>query len=77
MDTREIGRMVRQKRKAYGLTQTEAAGMCNVGIRFLSELENGKPTLQAGKLLHVLEAFGFEITITERGKHGSARSVQR
>ncbi len=77
MDTREIGRMVRQKRKAYGLTQTEAAGMCNVGIRFLSELENGKPTLQAGKLLHVLEAFGFVITITERGKHGSAGSVQR
>ena len=43
MDINEIGSMVKKKRKAYGLTQKEAAGLCNVGVRFLSELENGKP----------------------------------
>ena len=26
----------KKKRKAFRLTQQEAAGMCNVGIRFLS-----------------------------------------
>ena len=46
--------------------QADAAGLCNVGIRFMSELENGKPTLQVGKVLHVLEAFGFLVTITHR-----------
>lgn len=66
MEISDIGRMVRRKRKAFGLTQAEAAGMCNVGVRFLSELENGKPTLQIGKVFHVLASFGLEVTLTER-----------
>ena len=65
-DIREIGHIIRAKRKEYGLTQAEAAGLCNVGIRFMSELENGKPTLRVGKVLHVLEAYGFSVTITHR-----------
>ena len=62
----EIGRMVRQKRKEFGFTQAEAAGLCNVGVRFMSELENGKITLQTGKVLHVLESFGVEIILKDR-----------
>jgi hypothetical protein len=31
---------------ALKMTQADASALCNVGIRFLSELENGKPTLQ-------------------------------
>jgi len=65
-DIKKIGHIIRMKRKEYGLTQADAAGLCNVGIRFMSELENGKPTLQVGKVLHVLEAFGFLVTITHR-----------
>ncbi len=65
-DIKKIGQIIRKKRKEYSLTQMEAAGLCNVGVRFLSELENGKPTLQMGKVLHVLEAFGFLLTITHR-----------
>lgn len=68
MDIKEIGKIVREKRKSYGFTQADAAGMCNVGIRFLSELENGKPTLQIGKVFHVLEAFGFNIIIKDRAE---------
>jgi len=67
MDIKEIGRIIREKRKSYGFTQAEAAGMCNVGTRFLSELENGKPTLQIGKVFHVLEAFGLNVIIKDRG----------
>ncbi len=42
--------------------------MCNVGVRFLSELENGKATLQIGRVVHVIEAFGFELSITDRSE---------
>ncbi len=66
MDVKEIGRIVRQKRKSIEFTQVEVAGMCNVGVRFLSELENGKSTLQIGKVLHVLACLGLEITISDR-----------
>ncbi len=66
MDIKEIGRIVRKKRKFIGFTQAETAGMCNVGARFLSELENGKATLQVGKVLHVLASLGLAITISDR-----------
>jgi transcriptional regulator with XRE-family HTH domain len=63
----DIGIMVRRKRKADGLTLADAAAMCNVGYRFLSDLENGKPTSQIGKILQVLSGLGLEITIQPRG----------
>lgn len=61
-----IGQMVRKKRKEMGMTQTEAAGLCNVGARFMSELENGKATMQFDKTMKVLRNFGFIIGISER-----------
>lgn len=68
MDIEKIGKIIRKRRKSWGFTQTEAAGMCNVGVRFLSELENGKTTLQIGKVFHVLEEFGFTVMIKDRSE---------
>ena len=61
-----IGRMVCKKRKKMGMTQVEAAGLCNVGTRFISELENGKPAMHFDKITKVLRSFGFIIGISER-----------
>ncbi len=47
-NVKELGAILRQRRKEAGLTLKDAAGMAGVGIRFLSELERGKPTLQLG-----------------------------
>jgi HTH-type transcriptional regulator/antitoxin HipB len=63
----DIGRLVRKRRKGAGLTLQEAAGMAGVGIRFLSELERGKPTLQLGLVLQVLQLFGLELHVHARG----------
>lgn len=63
----DVGRVIRERRKEYNITQKQAAGMCNVGIRFLSELENGKPTLEFDKIMRVLQAFGFQCMIKGRG----------
>lgn len=49
------------------LTQAEAALFCNVGTRFFSDLENGKNTLQIGKVHQVLKSFGLVFAIEERG----------
>lgn len=62
----EIGMAVRKKRKADGLTLADAAALCGVGYRFLSDLENGKETVQVGKVLKVLTALGLDMTITAR-----------
>ena len=64
----DIGRLVRQRRKEAGLTLKETAGMAGVGVRFLSELERGKPTLQIGLAIEVLQLFGLELHISSRGE---------
>lgn len=67
-NTKELGALVRQRRKEAGLTLKDAAGMAGVGIRFLSELERGKPTLQLGLVIEVLQLFGLELHVRARGE---------
>jgi HTH-type transcriptional regulator / antitoxin HipB len=62
---REIGALVRRARKQARLTQAQAAARCGVGTRFLSELENGKPTVHLDKVLQVLEAFNLQIKVSQ------------
>lgn len=59
----DLGRAVRARRKRDGLTLVETAGLTDVGVRFLSELENGKPTVRLDKLLHVLDALGLRLSL--------------
>jgi len=65
-DLESIGALLRDKRKQMKITQKDAAGLCNVGTRFISDLENGKPTMHFDKTLKVLRSFGFIIGMRER-----------
>jgi len=62
----DIGTAVRNKRKEDGLTLADAAALCGVGYRFMSDLENGKETAQVGKVLKVLTALGLDMIIEAR-----------
>lgn len=62
----DVGTAVRKKRKKDGLTLADAAALCGVGYRFMSDLENGKETVQVGKVLKVLTALGLDMTIEAR-----------
>ena len=55
----EWGKLVRTTRKEQGISQEQLAGVANVGVRFVSDLENGKKTLQLDKAILVLEALGL------------------
>lgn len=59
-----LGRAIRQQRKQMGLTQLDAAGLCGVGERFLSELERGKESASLGKALQVIKRLGLRVIIT-------------
>jgi DNA-binding XRE family transcriptional regulator len=63
----QIGQLVRRRRKEAGMTLKDAAAMAGVGVRFLSELERGKPTLQLGLAISVLQLFGLELHVEQRG----------
>lgn len=58
-----IGAAVRQARRCHGLTQTELAGLAGTGLRFVSELERGKPSVAMDKTLAVLAVLGLRFEI--------------
>ena len=58
-----IGQLVKETRKKLGVTQRNLALTSGTGLRFIIELEQGKPTCQLEKVLTVLRTLGLEITI--------------
>jgi HTH-type transcriptional regulator / antitoxin HipB len=71
--TQDLGILIRAHRKAQLATQAEFAALCGVGVRFISDLENGKPTLQLSKVLHILRCLGLDIAIQPRGWQKNAQ----
>jgi len=53
-----IGSFVREQRKQAGLTQEEFAFRSGLGLRFVRDLEQGKPTVRLDKVNKALEMFG-------------------
>ncbi|WP_019240104.1 MULTISPECIES: type II toxin-antitoxin system Y4mF family antitoxin [Enorma] len=64
-DMSELGSLIRTARREQGLTQTELAGLAGVGVTFISQLENGKQSAEAGKVIDVLLTLGIDL-IAER-----------
>ena len=55
-----IGELVRNTRKAMGVTQKNLALTSGTGLRFIIDLEKGKATCQLGKVLTVLHTLGVK-----------------
>lgn len=64
IDTPEsLGKAARAARKQLGLTQPQLALAAGVGVRFVVELEAGKPTLRLENILRVLHALGGSLAV--------------
>ena len=61
MDRKKLGLVIKNQRKSLQLTQTDVALSCGVGLRFVSDLENGKSSCQIGKALLVMESIGLKL----------------
>jgi len=67
IDTAErVGEVVRDRRHQLGLTQTQLAGAAGTTLRVLSEIENGKATVQLDTLMRLLRALGLELVARTR-----------
>ena len=73
----DLGGLVRKVRKQQGLTQPQLAGATGTGLRFIVDLEKGKPTCEIEKSLNVAVMLGIKIIATEplpeqieEGDHG-------
>lgn len=63
-----ISTFVKERRKMFNLTQTDLAEKSGVGLRFVRELEQGKPTLRLDKVNQVLALFGHEVGMVPMNK---------
>ena len=63
----DLGAALRVARKALGLTQADLALAAGVGLRFVVELEAGKPTVRLELVLRVINALGGTL------QHGEKR----
>ncbi len=59
----QIGILVKETRKQLGVTQKALALTSGSGLRFISDLENGKVSCQLGKVLTVLHTLGIKIRL--------------
>ena len=64
-DSKTFGEAVRIYRKKQKATQIQLAAIANTGVRFISDLEKGKPTVQLDKALHVAKILGLKIGIEQ------------
>lgn len=78
----QLGDALRAARKQLGLTQPQLALAAGVGVRFIVDLESGKPTLRLENVLRVIDALGGELLLRglpsseandqcEGGNHGA------
>ncbi|MCZ7597093.1 MAG: helix-turn-helix transcriptional regulator [Gammaproteobacteria bacterium] len=56
--TEQLGDALRVARKQLGLTQPQLALAAGVGVRFIVDLEAGKPTVRLEHVLRVIDALG-------------------
>lgn len=62
----DLAKQIKEMRKAAGLTQTEVSKRAAVGLRFIRELEQGKPTVRLDKVKQVLDLLGYELCIRRK-----------
>lgn len=78
----QLGPALRAARKQLGLTQSQLALAAGVGVRFIVDLEAGKPTVRLETVLRVVDALGGEFQLSglpsvaadsqrEGGDHGA------
>ena len=61
MEPASLSKQIKALRKEYNLTQQDLAFKSGVGLRFLRELEQGKPTVRMDKVNQVLEMFNLQL----------------
>lgn len=78
----QLGHALRAARKQLSLTQPQLALAAGVGVRFIVDLEAGKPTLRLENVLRVIDALGGALQLSglpaavtndqgEGGNHGA------
>lgn len=65
---RDVGHVIRLRRKELGYNQTQIAQFAGCTQRLVSEIERGKPTVAFETVLRIANGLGIDLTLNVRGK---------
>ena len=63
---KNLGQMIKSARQEMKLNQQQLADLAGTGRLFVSELENGKESLEFSKVIRVANALGFDLVAKRR-----------
>jgi len=72
-----LGPLVHNARKAKQLTRPQVAEMAGTGLRFIYDLERGKPTLRMELVLRVMAAVGLVAIVVDSRIAEMAEAARR
>ena len=67
----DLGRLIREQRKRQGLRQTDLAAIIGASHVFVGDVEKGKPSVQLGRVLRLLDELGLELRLSLPDAEGS------
>ncbi len=68
-DAADFGKAIKERRKELGYTQKYLSDFTGYSTSFISELENGKPTIELERALRLANLLGIDVLMEVRGRH--------
>ena len=62
----DFGKAIKEKRKKLGYTQKYICDVSGISASYISDLENGKATIELGKAIRLANLLGIDLDMTER-----------
>ena len=67
-NSKEFGNAIKARRKVLGYTQKNLSEFTGYSTSFISELENGKPTIELDRALRLANLLGIDLSPEVRGE---------
>lgn len=67
VSSKEFGNEIRKKRKEMGYTQAFLSDVSGFSVSFISDVENGKPTVELEKVLRLANLLALDFMLISRG----------
>lgn len=61
-----LGEVIKHSRKLKKMTQKDLADITGTSIKFISDVERGKKTVQLDKVFYLLGALSLQIYVTDK-----------
>ena len=66
-DVNGLGSELKKRRRELGYTQSFLSEFSGLSISFISDVENGKKTVELGKTMYLANLLGLDIEVNRRG----------